>query len=190
MPADALERFARSIEAAFYKKDVATFRAALAAEEAEAAGALGRATGIDDPDLLARLAELGIRPETLAALTLIPLIETAWADGVMHAKEREAVLRGAATSGIAPASASYRLLELWTIERPAPEISAIWREFIAAIVSALNERERAALRSKVIGRAWTVANAAGGFLYAKPGVSAEEHAALDALDAAFGAAER
>jgi len=42
----------------------------------------------------------------------------------------------------------------------------------------------------VIGRAWTVANAAGGFLYAKPGVSAEEHAALDALDAAFGAAER
>ena len=102
MPADALERFARSIEAAFYKKDVASFRAALAAEEAEAAGALGRATGIDDPDLLARLAELGIRPETLAALTLIPLIETAWADGVMHAKERDAVLRGAATSGIAP----------------------------------------------------------------------------------------
>src|SRR5262245_61795857 len=79
MGADALERFARSIEAAFYKEDVASFRAALAAEEAAAAGALGRATGIDDPELLARLAELGIRPETLAALTLIPLIETAWA---------------------------------------------------------------------------------------------------------------
>ncbi len=190
MPADALERFARSIEAAFYKKDVASFRVALAAEEAEAAGALGRATGIDDPDLLARLAELGIRPETLAALTLIPLIETAWADGVMHAKERDAVLRGAATSGIAPASASYRLLELWTIERPAREIAEIWREFIAAIAKSLSARERDALRSKVIGRAWAVANAAGGFLDATPSVSAEEHAALDALDAAFGAADR
>ena len=190
MAADALERFARSIEAAFYKKDVASFRAALAAEEVEAAGALGRATGIDDPDLLARLAELGIRPETLAALTLIPLIETAWADGVMHAKEREAVLRGAATSGIAPASASYRLLELWTIERPAHEIAEIWREFIAAIAKSLSVRERNALRSKVIGRAWAVANAAGGFLDVTPSVSAEEHAALDALDAAFGAAER
>lgn len=187
---DALERFARSIEAAFYKEEVESFRAALAAEEAEAAGALGRATGIDDSDLLLRLAELGIRPETLAALTLIPLIETAWADGVMHAKEREAVLRGAASSGITPASASYRLLELWTVERPAPEIAAIWREFIAAIVRSLNARERAALRSKVIGRAWSVANAAGGFLDATPGVSAEEHAALDALDAAFGAPER
>src|SRR5262249_11736157 len=124
MGSDALERFARSIEAAFYKDEAASFRAALAAEEAAAAGALGRATGIDDEELLARLAELGIRPETLAALTLIPLIEAAWADGVMHAKEREAVLRGAATSGIAPEGASYRLLELWTVERPAREIAA------------------------------------------------------------------
>jgi hypothetical protein len=190
MSADALERFARAIEAAFYKEDVATFRAALASEEKEAAGALGRATGIDDPDLLARLAELGIRPETLAALTLIPLIEAAWADGVMDAKERDAVLHGAATSGIAPASASYRLLELWTIERPAREIAAIWREFIAAIAESLNDRERAALRAKVIGRAWKVANAAGGFLDATPSVSAEEHAALDALDAAFAVSER
>lgn len=190
MAADALERFARSIEAAFYKEEVASFRAALAAEEAAAAGALGRATGIDDPDLLARLAELGIRPETLAALTLIPLIETAWADGVMHAKERGAVLRGAASSGIAPESASYRLLELWTIERPAREIAAIWREFIAAIAKSLSVRERAALRAKVIGRAWAVASAAGGFLDATPNVSAEEHATLDALDSAFVAAER
>lgn len=187
MPEDALEQFARAIEAAFYKKDVVSFRDALAAEEAEAAGALGRATGIDDPDLLARLAELGIRAETLAALTLIPLIETAWADGIMDAKERAAVLHGAATSGIAPDSASYRLLEIWTMERPAPEISAIWHEFIAAIAESLDERERAALRAKIIGRAWAVANAAGGFLDAAPSVSAEESAALAVLDSAFGA---
>jgi hypothetical protein len=190
MPADALERFARAIESAFYKEDVASFRASLAAEEVEAAGALGRATGIDDPDLLARIAELGIRPETLAALTLIPLVETAWADEVMDAKEREAVLRGAASSGIAPASASYRLLELWTIERPAREIAAIWREFIAAIAKSLSARERSALRAKVIGRAWAVANAAGGFLDAHPSVSAEEQGVIDALDAAFGPPER
>ena len=190
MPADALERFARAIEAAFYKEDVVSFRAALAAEEAEAAGALGRATGIDDPDLLARLAELGIRPETLAALTLIPLVETAWADGVMDAEERAAVLHGAASTGISPDSASYRLLEIWTVERPAREIAAVWREFIAALVKSLSAAERAALRAKVIGRAWAVANAAGSFLDATPNVSAEEHAALDALDAAFGVVGR
>jgi hypothetical protein len=188
MPADdALEQFARAIEAGFYKEDVVSFRAALAAEEAEAAGALGRATGIDDVDLLARIAELGIRAETLAALTLIPLIETAWADGVMDAKERAAVLRGAASCGITPDSASYRLLEIWTMERPAPEISAVWREFIAAIAKSLDARERELLRAKIIGRARAVANAAGGFLDATPSVSAEEHETLTALDSAFGA---
>jgi hypothetical protein len=187
MPEDALEQFARAIEAAFYKKDVVPFRDALAAEEAEAAGALGRATGIDDPDLLARLAELGIRAETLAALTLIPLVEIAWADGVMDAKERAAVMRGASSCGIAPDSASYRLLEIWTMERPAPEISGIWREFIAAIAKSLGAREREALRAKIIGRARAVAKAAGGFLDATPNVSAEERTALFALDAAFDA---
>ncbi len=185
MGADALERFARSIEAAIYRDDVASYRDALAAEEAAAAGALGRATGIDDPALLARLAEVGIRPETLAALTLIPLIEAAWADGVMDAKERDAVLAGAATSGIAPESASYRLLELWTIERPASELVVAWRDFIGALTGALTERECANLRKKVIGRAYAVANAAGGLLDTTPNVSLEERAVLEALDDAF-----
>ena len=67
----------------------------------------------------------------------------------------------------------------------SPEIVAIWRDFIAAIAKSLSERERAALRAKVIGRAWSVASAAGGFLDATPNVSPEEHAALDSLDAAF-----
>jgi hypothetical protein len=105
----------------------------------------------------------------------------------MDAKERAAVLHGAATSGIAPDSASYRLLEIWTMERPAPEIAEIWHEFIAAIAQSLDERERAALRAKIIGRAWAVANAAGGLLDATPSVSAEEHSALATLDSAFGA---
>jgi hypothetical protein len=172
MPAGRPGAFARAIEAAFYKQG-----RRLVPRRARRGGGRGRRRARPRhrdrrPDLLARLAELGIRAETLAALTLIPLIETAWADGVMDAKERAAVLHGAATSGIAPDSASYRLLEIWTMERPAPEISAIWREFIAAIAESLDERERAALRAKIIGRAWAVANAAGSFLDAAPSVSA------------------
>jgi hypothetical protein len=187
MGADALERFARSIEAAVIRDEVASVRDALAAEEAEAAGALGRATGIDDPALLARLAELGIRPETLAALTLIPLIEAAWADGVMDVKERDAVLAGAATTGIRADSTSYRLLEIWTMERPATALVTAWRDFIGALSEALTDRERANLRKKLIGRGYAVANAAGGLLDATPNISAEERAVLEALDEAFDA---
>jgi hypothetical protein len=188
MGSDAFEQFARAIEDAFFERaggGAASFREALAAEEREAAGALGRATGVDDPALLARLAALGIRPETLAALTLIPLVEVAWADGVMDAKERDAVLASAVTSGIAEESASHRLLELWTLERPSPALLEAWRAFIGALVASLGARECANLRKKLIGRAVAVANAAGGLLDARPNISAEERAVLHDLDAAF-----
>ncbi len=187
MAEDALEQFARSIEDAFHRAGVDELRETLAAEEAAAAGALGRATGIDDGALLRRLAGLGVRPETLAAFTLIPLVEAAWADGVMDANERDAVLRGAATTGIAPQSASYRLLELWTRERPARELVQAWREMVAALARSLSTSESHQLRTKVIGRAFAVAAAAGGLLDARPHVSAVERAVLDDLDAAFGA---
>jgi hypothetical protein len=178
MGSDAFEQFARAIEDAFFERaggGAASFREALAAEEREAAGALGRATGVDDPALLARLAALG----------LIPLVEGAWADGVMDAKERDAVLASAVTSGIAEESASHRLLELWTLERPSPALLEAWRAFIGALVASLGARECANLRKKLIGRAVAVANAAGGLLDARPNISAEERAVLHDLDAAF-----
>ncbi len=186
MGADALEQFCRAIEAAFYGRDLAEFRDALAAEESAAAGALARATGIDDAALLARLAGLGIRPETLAALTLIPLVETAWADGVMDANERDAVLEGAERCGIAAGSASHRLLELWTAERPAVDLVGSWREFIAALCRSLEPHERGRLRAQVIGRARAVAAAAGDLREARPNGAAAEPSALDELAAAFG----
>lgn len=185
MANDDLRTHGHALDSVFYRDGSDAFRDVLAAEEVEARGAIAAATGIRDEKLLARLAELGIRPETLAALTLIPLIETAWADGVLDEKEREAVLSGAASSGIAPDSASYGLLELWTLERPAPDLVAIWREFIRALGRSLTEGERERLRSRVIGRAHDVAAAAGGFLDATPNVSAEEQAVLDDLGAVF-----
>ena len=99
--------------------------------------------------------------------------------------------RAAATCGIAAESASYRLLELWTLERPAREIvCGLARVHRGDRKVAHASASATALRAKVIGRAWAVASAAGGFLDATPSVSPEEHAALDALDAAFGAADR
>ena len=189
MSSDPLSDRGKELEDAFFKQEAASFREALAAEESAAAGALARATGIDDEALLGRLAELGIRPETLAALTLIPLIETAWADGVMDSRERTAVLEGAESCGISAESASHRLLELWTLERPAPGLVSLWRQYLKAVAETLSAQERANLRAKVIGRAHAVAAAAGGLLDASPNVSPEEWAVMDDLGAAFGVEE-
>ncbi|MCJ2048106.1 hypothetical protein MKK58_26725 [Methylobacterium sp. J-078] len=54
------------------------------------------ASGITDDTLLRRLTNLGIGPDTLAALMLVPVVAVAWADGKMDDEERGSVLAAAA----------------------------------------------------------------------------------------------
>jgi hypothetical protein len=183
-----LEDRGRSLEEAFFKKEHARQleKLRLKRQEEEAREALAEASGLQDPDLLARLAALGIRAETLAALTLIPLVEVAWADGKMEPRERDAILRGAESSGIVKDSPSFGLLEIWTRDRPAPELMQSWKAYIGALASELSADQKWHLEEKIVGRARTVAEAAGGFLGLGSKVSAEEEAVLKDLEKAFG----
>ena len=58
-------------------------------------GALRDALKLDDDEILERMLELDLEPETLIALGLVPLVEVAWADGSIQTRERDAVLRAA-----------------------------------------------------------------------------------------------
>jgi hypothetical protein len=185
MSENVLDAKTEKLEAAFYREGTEEKRRELARDEANAREVLAEATGITDEKLLVRLAELGIRVETLAALTLIPLIEVAWADDVMEEKERRAVLKAAVSSGIPEDSPSYGLLELWIAEKPPPDLVSIWREFIAALCESLTPDEAARLSDNVIGRAREVADAAGGFLGLVARISAQERAVLEDLGASF-----
>src|SRR5512139_4324016 len=62
--------------------------------------AVSEVTGVTNPQRLDRLMELGITPETAAMLTLVPLIEVAWADGKMEEKERQAILTVVSQGGL------------------------------------------------------------------------------------------
>jgi len=179
----------KALEEAFFKQqhEAQLAKLRLRQEQQEAREALAAASGIgDDPDLLDRLAALGIRAETLAALTLIPLVEVAWADGKMEARERDAILRGAESSGIEPGSPSYGLLEIWTRDRPAPELMESWKGYITALAAELSADQKWHLEEKIVGRARSVAEAAGGFLGLGRKVSAEEESVLLELERAFG----
>jgi len=188
MPNEGMKERGRALEEAFFKKQheqqLAKLR--LRQEQEEAREALAAASGISDADLLDRLAALGIRAETLAALTLIPLVEVAWADGRMEARERDAILRGAESSGIQPGSPSHALLEIWTHDRPAPELLESWRRYIGSLVTELSADQKWHLEEKLVGRARSVAEAAGGFLGIGSKVSAQEEAMLAELEKAFG----
>lgn len=189
MPTPGMQERGKSLEEAFFKKQHAEQLEKLRRKQAqaEAREALAAASGIsDDTELLDRLAALGIRAETLAALTLIPLVEVAWADGKMDANERNAILRGAESSGIEPGSPSHVLLEIWTRDRPAPELMASWKGYIGALAGELSADQRWHLEEKIVGRARSVAESAGGFLGLGRKVSAEEERVLGELERAFG----
>ena len=182
-----LEPRGRQLDDAFFGGAAATQRTrfALQAEDRAARDLIAEATGITDADLLTELAGLGIRVETLSALTLIPLIEVAWADGVMDEGERYAVLAGAVSTGIEPGSSSYRLLEIWTLEEQPPDMKELWKDFTRALCGRLSDAEAQRLERNVLGRARAVAAAAGDARDASPHVSDVEEACLEELAAAF-----
>ena len=140
--------------------------------------------GPDDSMWTGPLADLGIDPSTLAALTLIPLIEVAWADGKMEDGERSAVLAGAEAHGITTHSSSFRLLEMWLNDPPEPDLVAAWRQYIRAACETLSFEGKLRLKDSILGRARDVAESAGGFLGFRS-VSPAEERVLSRLEQAF-----
>lgn len=170
---------------AFFEGNAAKERARLRAEELAAQDVISEATGITDPKLLAELAGLGIRVDTLSALTLLPLIDVAWADGEMDEAERDSVLAGAVSAGIEEDSTSYRLLQIWLEERQAPDITLLWHAFTRALCDQLEPTQIEHLKENILGRARKVASAAGDTRKRTPHISTEEESCLSELAKAF-----
>lgn len=155
------------------------------AEETAKKEALAEASGIRDEEVLDRLAALGLDAGTVAALGLVPLVEVAWADREIQAREREAVMKAAGEAGATEGTAAHALLTGWLDQRPSPDLLEAWKGYVAALVASLDVAERQALRDGILDRARDVAGAAGGFL-GMGSVSAAERAKLEELEAAFG----
>ncbi len=181
---DRLAGLGQALGDEFFRGEAGKHREALREADSEATRELASASGITDATLLDRLTALGIRAETLAALTLVPLVEVAWADGMMGERERDAILRGASSTGLGEDTWSYRLLRIWTHDRPAPELLEAWTRFISELASELDDTERSEFKRKVVGLARDVAKAAGGFL-GVGAISSSEQALLARVDDAF-----
>jgi hypothetical protein len=147
--------------------------------------ALASVAGDAHPEVLDKLVELGISPETWAALEIVPLIEVAWADAKLDEKERGAVIKAAEANGIAVDSPSHDLLEDWLTHRPDARLLAAWGEYIVGLCADLEPAQKEALRDEILGRARTVAEAAGGFLGLGNKISREEEVVLQQLAKPF-----
>lgn len=166
-------------------------QAILAAIEQQREGAhdptrtLAAVWGIEDRAVLERLAEIGLTTETVAAITLTPLVEVAWADGKVDAKERAAVLEAAAQYGLERTGISYLLLEGRLTERPGPELLDTWKSYVAMLSRVLDTATLSTLRGELMARARQVAETSGGILGLGGRVSKSELSKLDELEQSF-----
>ena len=177
------------LEDAFFAQQDAILRRRLgeAGEATARKDALSAASGITDGAVLDKLLAQNVTGATLAALSLVPLVVVAWADGSLDDRERSAILSAAEQAGLGKGHASYQLFESWLTRKPPPELVATWREYVSALSATLTDQARGALKLELLGRAWTVAEAAGGFKGMGQKVSAAEGVVLGELEQAFGA---
>src|SRR5688572_3682202 len=155
-----------SFEEIFFAKQDAKVLAELRQERERKAAieGLARASGMDDEDLLGRLVELGIDARSWTALSLVPLVEVAWADGSIDTKERAAILTAASEHGLHRTAPGHVLLESFLRNRPEAAMFAAWGGFMTELVQQLRPGERESVREQIVDRARKVAAAAGGIL--------------------------
>jgi len=178
---------AKALEDAFFARENAKLLEQMRArtERTQRREALRAAMGKPDEAVLDRLLELGVSAETVLALTLVPLVRVAWADGDLDAREREAVARAAAERGLTPGTPGHTMLTSWLTAPPNAAMVQAWQQYMRGIWPSLGEPERAELRDYMVGLARGVAEAAGGFLGLGFKVSAAEAAVLKEVEAAL-----
>src|SRR6476660_1945597 len=103
-----LEERGKALENQFYEKENAQKLDTQSSKDE-----LRKASGMTDDTVLEKLVALGLRGNTIAALSLVPLIQVAWADGKIQDNERTAILQGAHGKGLEKGTPGYELLQTW-----------------------------------------------------------------------------
>lgn len=172
-------------EAFFSKRDAELINEMRRREETQTRKkALAEVSGITDEGVLDQLVAHDIHAESLAAFSLIPILEVAWSDGHVQAGERAVLLRAIEEAGKPRGSVSYRLMEAWLSHPPEPRLMELWLNYTKALMQELPPEAGRGIKETVLGHARAAAEAAGGFLgFGR--ISAKEAAVLQTLESAF-----
>jgi len=184
---DDLNSTAKTLEDAFFAKENARLLQQMRerARQQERRAAMREVVRVGDDALIDHLIALGLEPETVLALQLVPLAAVAWADGEIEPRERDAVLKASAAQGIAKDSVAGQMLDSWLVKRPSAELVEAWKRQMRALWPSLSPKERDEIRASAFDRARSVAEAAGGFLGLTSRISAQEKAVLEDLAETF-----
>jgi len=178
-----LKKQAKDLEETFFAKENERLLRELQekAKLDEKRKALQSVIKVKDAAFIEHLLDLGVGPESVLAVTLIPLAAVSWADGRLEEKERKAVLQAASERGINPGSANYTMLETWLKQKPSDKVMEAWKKYARGVWEQLTKEEQITMRLSVVGRAREVAEAAGGLL-GVGSISPQEKALLEELE--------
>lgn len=181
-----LRNSGKALEDSFFARENAQLLKKLKEKDAEEAKreAFKEVANIESEELVDALIALELEVSDLAALSIVPLVEVAWADGEIQDKERKAILKAAGEVGITPGAENYELLVNWLNKKPEAELMDCWTRYAGDIEASLDSSLGAVLKERLMTRTRKVAKAAGGFLGIGT-VSRAEQAVLDKLEKAL-----
>jgi hypothetical protein len=163
---DAFAERGRSLEDEYFhrkEKEVIDKMRRKAAADAERQR-LGQQAGVADEEVLRDLEQLGYTPETVMLLHLVPLIQTAWAEGGVTPRERDLVVKAARTRGIEAGSAADAQLSRWLEHRPSDQFFENTLRAIRTILHAQPPETRQASERDLLSLATAIASASGGIV--------------------------
>jgi hypothetical protein len=183
---DFLDDRRAALEDEFFHKEneakLAKLREQLSAKESKEE--LKKASGMTDDTVIDKLVGLGLRGTTVAALSLVPLIAVAWADGELQDNERESILQAANAKGMGPGTPGHEILTSWLTKKPDDTLVDAWQDYMKALMAQLNDEQVRMLKNQIVGFAKVIAESAGGVLgFAK--VSGKEKEVLARIEQAF-----
>lgn len=150
---------------------------------AEEARKLVARTGLNDAELMAWLAELGITSDNAPILHLVPLFQVAWADGTIQPAERELLEKAAHETGIAPGTPAHAAFDQLLKAPPTRAYYEAALIYIRLLLAALPAEEAGAARENLQALAFQVAKSSGGLFGLFGRVDDDERTALRQISA-------
>lgn len=173
----------KALEDVFFKNVDQTLLENLRSEmsEQKAKRGIRSACGIWNDEVLGELSKLGVSGETILAVSLIPLVSVAWADGNVTDAERSRILEAEEAQHIDKESATHELLNFWLDNDPGPEMLEAWKHFIHELRGLLTPAHGTLFDAEIMDRAESVAKASGGYL-SYGAISPAEQKVLDTVN--------
>lgn len=187
MAAKILDSRRQSLEEQFFQASNAELLAKLrlSGERAKDKQALTEAMGLRDDELVDGLLDAGLSAQTWLAVSLVPLVEVAWADREISQAEISKILEAAAEKGLTMDGPVGELLDQWLATRPPPRLREAWKLYIESVCEVVGSDQIDWMRKDTLTRARDVAEATNHLLGFGNHVSDVEEVVLADLASAF-----